>query len=123
MGSKFAKTAKARAGARKIAVATSAARKDMRPPAAIAKLRCLVINLKDREDRWNGVQKSARKNAPWLKLERLDAVNGRENPPPTKDVSKIYSTLRMAKLFHWYRSKDVTMSGGERGCCASHLKA
>merc|ERR1712060_365546 len=81
------------------------------------------INLKDREDRWVGIQKSATKNTPWLKMERLDAVNGRENPPPVKDVYKKYSTLRLAKMFHWYRPRTVKMSGGERGCCASHLKA
>mmetsp|Transcript_13592 Transcript_13592/g.37742 ORF Transcript_13592/g.37742 Transcript_13592/m.37742 type:complete len:276 (-) Transcript_13592:77-904(-) len=98
-------------------------RKNVKPSASLAGLKAVVINLKDREDRWIGVQKSAAKNAPWLKMERLDAVNGRANPPPAKDVCKKYSTLRMAKLFHWYRPKTVTMSGGERGCCASHLKA
>lgn len=101
----------------------SVAEKRMRPSARLAGLKAVVINLKDRQDRWEGVQKSAIKHAPWLKMNRLDAVNGRENPPPTKDVCKKYSTLRLAKMFHWYRPKTVEMSGGELGCCASHLKA
>merc|ERR1712060_411973 len=50
-------------------------------------------------------------------------VDGRSHPPPESDVCKTYSTERLAKLFHWYRTKDIAMSGGERGCCASHLKA
>lgn len=103
--------------------AAAVARRAVRPSPAVARLRCVVINLKAREDRWLGVKKTAQKNAPWLNLERLDAVNGREHPPAEKDVCKTYSTLRLAKLFHWYRDRDVTMSGGERGCCASHLKA
>jgi len=89
----------------------------------LASLTAVVINLKTREDRWQGVQKSVLKNAPWLKTERLDAVDGRIAPPPVKDVVKKWSTDRLAKLFHWYRAKKVGMSPGERGCCASHLKA
>lgn len=111
------------AASRKRVHATAAGRRTVRPSPAVARLKCVVINLKDREDRWHGVQKSALKNAPWLQLERLDAVNGREHPPAEKDVCKTYSTLRLAQIFHWYRAKNVSMSGGERGCCASHLKA
>jgi glycosyl transferase family 25 len=104
-------------------IAKSAQLKSKKAPAKLGGLKCVVINLKDREDRWLGIQKSASKNAPWLKMERIDAVNGRLHPPSVKDVCKKYSTLRLAKLFHWYRPKMVPMSGGERGCCASHLKA
>merc|ERR1719229_1807086 len=56
-------------------------------------------------------------------MERLEAVNGKLHPPREKDVCKTYDTLRLAQLFHWYRPRTVGMSGGERGCCASHLKA
>jgi len=97
--------------------------KNVKASARLAGLSGVVINLKDRLDRWIGLQKTATKNAPWLKLDRLDAVDGRINPPPLKDVCNKYHTLRMAQLFHWYRPKSVPMSGGERGCCASHLKA
>lgn len=93
------------------------------PSAALRRLRAVVINLKSRPDRMEGLQKSVARNAPWLKAERLDAVNGRENPPPAKDVVKKWSTERLAQLFHWYRAKKINMSPGERGCCASHLKA
>jgi glycosyl transferase family 25 len=114
--SKFAKAAK-------LTKSAASARAPARPSAAARKLKCVVINLKDRDDRWQSIQRSARKNAPWLKMQRLDAVNGKQNPPSENDVTKNYSTLRMAKLFHWYRARTVPMSGGERGCCASHLKA
>merc|ERR1712113_437569 len=73
--------------------------KRTKPSVLLAGLKCVVINLAEREDRFIGVQKSTTKNAPWLKLERLDAVDGRVAPPPAKDVSKKYSTLRLAKLF------------------------
>lgn len=97
--------------------------KGAKPSARLAGLKGVVINLKSREDRWLGLQKTATKNTPWLQLQRLDAVDGRVSPPPAKDVCKKYSSARLAKLFHWYRPKTIPMSGGERGCCASHLKA
>jgi len=93
------------------------------PSAALRRLKSVVINLKSRPDRWQGLQRSAERNAPWLKLERMDAVDGRVAPPPAKDVVKKWSTKRLAELFHWYREKTIPMSPGERGCCASHLKA
>lgn len=93
------------------------------PSAAMKRLKCVVINLKDRDDRWHGFLKSQAKNAPWLQCERLDAVDGRVAPPAAKDVDKKWSTERLAQMFHWYRTKTIPMSPGERGCCASHLKA
>merc|ERR1712176_1464707 len=93
------------------------------PSSALGQMRAVCINLERREDRWQGVQKSVAKNAPWLKLERLEAVDGAQTPPPAADVVKTWSTERLAKLFHWYRTKKIPMSPGERGCCASHLKA
>lgn len=97
--------------------------KKMAAPPRLAGLKAVVINLKSREDRWMGVQKSVSKNAPWLPIERLDAVDGRIAPPPAKDVAKKWRTDRLAQMFHWYRPKMIDMSPGERGCCASHLKA
>eukprot|EP00933_Yihiella_yeosuensis_P057188 TRINITY_DN5681_c0_g3_i1.p1 TRINITY_DN5681_c0_g3~~TRINITY_DN5681_c0_g3_i1.p1 ORF type:complete len:273 (-),score=60.32 TRINITY_DN5681_c0_g3_i1:148-966(-) len=93
------------------------------PSSTLRQLKSVVINLKAREDRWAGFLKSVERNAPYLKVERLDAVDGRVAPPPAKDVTKRWSTARLAKLFHWYRPKSIKMSPGERGCCASHLKA
>jgi len=103
---------------RKAVVKTSKA-----PSGKLGRLKAVVINLKARPDRWQGIQKSVVKNAPWMKTERLDAVDGRVKPPPAKDVAKKWSTERLAKMFHWYRTKQIPMSPGERGCCASHLKA
>merc|ERR1719329_1935684 len=62
------------------------------PSPKLAGMKAVVINLKSRDDRWQGVQKSVNKNAPWLKAERLDAVDGRVAPPPAKDVAKQWST-------------------------------
>lgn len=112
---------KRRAGVIKKSTAKSS--KASSPSTALRRLRAVVINLESRPDRMVGLQKSVARNAPWLKMERLDAVNGKANPPPVKDVAKKWSTARLAQLFHWYRTKNIKMSPGERGCCASHLKA
>jgi len=93
------------------------------PSPALRGLNSVVINLKARPDRWEGLLKSVDRNASWLKLQRMDAVDGRVKPPAEKDVKKKWSTARLAKLFHWYKPKTIKMSPGERGCCASHLKA
>jgi len=90
---------------------------------ALGQMKAVVINLKSRPDRWEGLQKSAAKNAPWLKMERIDAVDGRVEKIPAGDICKKWSTERLAKLFHWYRPRTIDMSPGERGCCGSHLKA
>lgn len=83
----------------------------------------VVINLTDRPERWARLQKNFAKHAPWLPLHRLDAVHGGKSPPLESDVVKRWSTKRLAQLFPWYRTKTITMSPGERGCCASHIKA
>mmetsp|Transcript_36676 Transcript_36676/g.84382 ORF Transcript_36676/g.84382 Transcript_36676/m.84382 type:complete len:263 (-) Transcript_36676:90-878(-) len=90
---------------------------------ALTRLAAVAINLKTRQDRWAGLQRSVVKNAPWLRITRMDAVNGREAPPSERNVARKWSTSRLASMFHWYRTKTITMSPGERGCCASHLKA
>eukprot|EP00928_Gymnodinium_smaydae_P056580 TRINITY_DN39944_c0_g1_i1.p1 TRINITY_DN39944_c0_g1~~TRINITY_DN39944_c0_g1_i1.p1 ORF type:complete len:299 (-),score=67.23 TRINITY_DN39944_c0_g1_i1:205-1026(-) len=113
-----------RSAAMKVKKASAAKKaKGADPGSALCKLKGVVINLKSREDRLQGLKRSAAKNAPWLSLERLDAVDGRVAPPPAKDVTKKWSTKRLAEMFHWYREKTIPMSPGERGCCASHLKA
>lgn len=96
-----------------------------KPSAAspLGRLKAVVINLRSRTDRLIGLQRSVAKHAPWLRLERLEAVDGRAASPPEREVSKSWSTERLAKLFHWYRTRTIAMSPGERGCCASHLKA
>lgn len=104
-------------------VSKTAVIKRSSPSRAARELKGVCINLKSRPDRWLGLQKSMAKHAPWLRLQRTDAVDGRIAPPPVRDVVKRWNTARLAKLFHWYRPKMVKMSPGERGCCASHLKA
>merc|ERR1740139_266955 len=92
-------------------------------PAALKGISAVGINLAKRPDRWLKIQKGVGKQAPWLPMARLDAVDGRSAPPPTKDVTMKWSTAHLADLFHWYKAVTIKMSPGERGCCASHIKA
>jgi len=92
-------------------------------PASLRGISAVCINLERRPDRWAGIQKSFAKHAPWMKLTRLNAVDGSQAPPSEKDVTAKWSTKRLANMFHWYSSKTIKMSPGERGCCASHIKA
>merc|ERR1711924_195263 len=92
-------------------------------PASLRGISAVCINLECRPDRWAGIQKSFAKHAPWMKFTRLNAVDGSQAPPSEKDVIAKWSTKRLAQMFHWYSSKTIKMSPGERGCCASHIKA
>jgi len=92
-------------------------------PASLRGISAVVINLDRRPDRWAGIQKSFAKHAPWLSLKRLSAVDGSKAPPSLKDVTTKWSTARLAQMFHWYKSKTIKMSPGERGCCGSHIAA
>jgi len=92
-------------------------------PAVLRGIEAVVVNLDNRPDRWAKSQKSLAKAAPWLKVRRLSAVDGRAAPPPVKDVTAKWSTGRLAERFHWYLTKTIKMSPGERGCCASHIAA
>jgi len=92
-------------------------------PAVLRGVSAVVINLEKRPDRWEKAQKSVGRQAPWLPMSRLDAVDGRVKPPPKSEVTTKWSTARLAQLFHWYKAMTVPMSPGERGCCGSHVKA
>jgi len=94
-----------------------------KPPAALTGISGVCINLKTRPDRWVKVSKSVAKQAPWLNLARMDAVDGRVAPPPAKEVTRTWCTGHLAELFHWYKKVTVPMSPGEMGCCGSHVKA
>jgi GR25 family glycosyltransferase involved in LPS biosynthesis len=93
------------------------------PTPALRGLGSAVINLAKRPDRWVRFQKSFAKQAPWFQPQRMDAVDGRAAPPPKTEVTQSWSTKRLAGLFHWYITKTIRMSPGERGCCGSHVKA
>jgi|EP00927_Polykrikos_kofoidii_P059663 GR25 family glycosyltransferase involved in LPS biosynthesis len=97
--------------------------KAFKVPPVVRRFRAVAVNLARRPDRWVKVQKTISKNAPWLSLDRLDAVDGARNPPSVKDVTKKWSTRHLAELFHWYKAVTIPMSPGERGCCGSHVKA
>merc|ERR1711982_82171 len=89
-------------------------------PSALRGISAVFINLDNRPDRWAKSQKSLAKAAPWLPVRRLSAVDGKSAPPSKRDVTTKWSTAPLAERFHWYRSKTIPMSPGERGCCGSH---
>jgi len=91
--------------------------------ASARSLTAVVLNLEKRPDRWASVQESFARNVPWLKVSRLDAVDGCKAPIPFSDVTQMWSTERMANLFDSYRTETIKMSLGERGCGSSHVKA
>uniref|UniRef100_A0A7S1M273 Glycosyl transferase family 25 domain-containing protein n=1 Tax=Alexandrium catenella TaxID=2925 RepID=A0A7S1M273_ALECA len=105
------------------AVCTKDKKHPKAPTAKLQGVEAVVINLDTRPDRWLSVQKSVAKQAPWLPVRRLPAVDGRAAPPPVGDVSQKWSTARLSQLFFWYKSVTIKMSPGERGCCASHVAA
>lgn len=116
-------TSKRTSGKRGVVVSKKAASTKAKAPSNLAGLTAAVINLDGRPDRWSKCQQSLARAAPWLKVTRLSAVDGRKAPPPQGDVTKKWSTKHLASLFPWYKAMTVTMSPGERGCCGSHVKA
>jgi len=92
-------------------------------PAPLRGISSVVINLDRRADRWAKIQKSVAKQAPWLQVKRLPAIDGANAPPPVLEVTKFWSTARLAERFWWYKPVTVRMAPGERGCCASHIAA
>jgi len=92
-------------------------------PASLRGISSVVINLDRRPDRWAKIQQSVAKQAPWLQVQRLPAVDGTAAPPPVLEVTKSWSTARLAERFFWYKPVTVRMAAGERGCCASHIAA
>ena len=114
----------------KVAKPKTAASNAAAPPAFVASaaphnladLSAVVINLRSRPDRWKRISKALAKRAPWLPAERLEAVDGRVDPPSESDVTRRWSTADIAAFCDWYYVKQLTMSPGERGCCASHVK-
>jgi len=114
-------TAKATSKVAKSKAPAKALPRNMR--AQLQGLSAWVINLDRRTDRWEKVKSSLAKQAPWLKANRLSAVDGAAAPPPKSEVTQKWSTAPLAKLFHWYSPVTVKMSPGERGCCGSHINA
>lgn len=121
--SKAPAKAKLTSGARVRTKAKAKSNAKAKAPAVLRGIRAVVINLERRPDRWQKSQRSLARAAPWLPVTRLLAVDGKASPPATKDVTKKWSTARLAERFHWYVSKTIPMSPGERGCCGSHIEA
>mmetsp|Transcript_21095 Transcript_21095/g.59669 ORF Transcript_21095/g.59669 Transcript_21095/m.59669 type:complete len:272 (+) Transcript_21095:62-877(+) len=109
--------------AQKRKAAQAVAKPLVKAPAVLQGVEAVVINLDRRPDRWQGVQRSLAKQAPWLPASRLPAVDGAAAPPVDGDVSRKWSTARLSTLFFWYKPVTIRMSPGERGCCASHVAA
>ena len=91
-------------------------------PPELAGLSAVVINLRSRPDRWKRISRALAKRLSWLPFERLEAVDGKVHPPADSDVTRRWSTADIAAFCDWYYVKRLTMSPGERGCCASHIR-
>lgn len=94
-------------------------------PEVLKGISAVVLNLKRRPDRWQEVSRSISSHAPWLPIMRLDAVDGRAAPPPLSEVTEQYTADRYAPFKKHSHVENLTlnMSVGERGCCASHIRA
>lgn len=89
-------------------------------------IKAVVLNLDRRTDRLEQVSNQLWTAVPWLKWERISAIDGGANPPPEDDISLKWNTSLIMKYdpgqynapyaAHWF-------SPGERGCGASHIEA
>lgn len=98
-------------------------------------LEAVVVNLERRADRMAGCSERIRLNCPWLQHERFDATDGRRDVTPLDEVVVSWNTAsnvvyqrKRAIRKGWndldsYEVKDLNLSGGERGCASSHIRA
>lgn len=91
--------------------------------ASLKRISAVAVNLNKRPDRWQKILRTVGKQAPWLEMARLEAVDGKADPPAVSEVTKKWNTGHLAELFWWYKKVTIPMSPGERGCCGSHIKA
>lgn len=107
----------------------------MEPTAEMASLEAMVVNLARRPDRMEGCSERLRLNCPWLRHSRLDATDGKQNPPSLDQVVMSWSTesnvvyqKKRAIRKCWndldsYTVRELVLSPGERGCSKSHIDA
>lgn len=90
-----------------------------------------VVNLARRPDRWKSVQQRLRKLGAKLSMERADAVDGAAGA----EISTSIVTHTWSTASNWryvtgtfeggencgYRRCSLKLTGGERGCAASHV--
>eukprot|EP00931_Biecheleriopsis_adriatica_P093501 TRINITY_DN6723_c0_g1_i2.p1 TRINITY_DN6723_c0_g1~~TRINITY_DN6723_c0_g1_i2.p1 ORF type:complete len:291 (+),score=20.69 TRINITY_DN6723_c0_g1_i2:68-940(+) len=90
-------------------------------PEPLQGISAVVINLASRTDRWQAVSGNLSERAPWLPVDRFDAINVTVAPPSTQMVTELWSTARLAERFE-YVTATINMTAGERGCAASHAE-
>jgi len=91
-------------------------------------LRCLVINLEKRQDRWAGINSRLHSvtGTDCLKVERFTATDGRIEDIPDNTILRTWTTDRNAKYDGrkgYHAGVVLHMTPGERGCAMSHVRA
>jgi GR25 family glycosyltransferase involved in LPS biosynthesis len=107
-----------------------------KPPASVlCSLRSIVVNLERRPDRMEGCAARLRARCPGLHFERFIATDGRSTPIGSDEVAHSWHTARNVVYqkhrsirkgwddLHTYHERTLPLSGGERGCSSSHLRA
>lgn len=104
------------------------------PVSSAAKLpHAVVVSLARRMDRWDELRTKLDRLENGITFERMDAVDGVGGADiPTSDVALRWSTGKnwryVTKVFEGgeecgYEVVDLALTGGERGCGASHIAA
>eukprot|EP00406_Dinophysis_acuminata_P046108 CAMPEP_0179308380 /NCGR_PEP_ID=MMETSP0797-20121207/51118_1 /TAXON_ID=47934 /ORGANISM="Dinophysis acuminata, Strain DAEP01" /LENGTH=366 /DNA_ID=CAMNT_0021018075 /DNA_START=73 /DNA_END=1173 /DNA_ORIENTATION=+ len=101
----------------------------------LEKLQTIVISLDRRKDRMEGCAARLNAHCPGLQFSCFSATDGRQTQIPTSEVvhswhtarNVVYQKIRAVRK-NWndldtYQERTLTLSGGERGCASSHIRA
>jgi GR25 family glycosyltransferase involved in LPS biosynthesis len=103
--------------------------------AFMGQFKAVIINMDRRPDRLEGCTSRLAVACPGLKWERMSAIDGRKtiispnfvtsswDTRPNVVYQKIRSMRKGWDDLHTYHERVLTLSPGERGCAASHIKA
>lgn len=98
-------------------------------------LATIIINLERRPDRLVECLERLGQHCPGLRCTRFAATDGRQDTIPTKEVvstwhtgrNVVYQRIRAVRKgwgdLDTYRSRNLELSAGERGCAKSHIRA
>merc|ERR1719214_318508 len=67
-------------------------------------LKCYIINMERRPDRWTRVSEMLKKETSWLDFEQFLASDGTQNPIPVDEVTSTWNTscnAQYADYFEW----------------------
>lgn len=108
---------------------------DKKTQPALSSLRAIVVNLERRPDRMDGCTTRLLGRCPGLQFDRFIATDGRVTPIPETEVAMSWHTARNVTYqkqrsmrkgwddLDTYVERRLPLSGGERGCASSHIRA